>query len=168
MLGSSRAQACYVVAWSLPRRSGSLEEIGCRLFWFPVFDDLPVLFSSPPARTSAMRVWLVLLEDPLELGKMLAIFIEFRFELSYLRKLRGFVFRRRGVDLTVVPRRPGVLPCYRGSTAGDDILRFVSGFYFPVDVEAFPSRVVAVGFRVGIRHCGVETSASFFCQPLPE
>ena len=81
--------------------------------------------------------------------------------------MRGFVFLRRRVDLTVVPRCPGVLPCYRGSTAGDSILHFVCGLRLSVDIEAFPRRVVAVRLRVGIRLCSVETSASFFCQPLP-
>ena len=38
-------------------------------------------FSSPSAGTSTMRIWLVLLEDPLELGKALTIFVELRFEL---------------------------------------------------------------------------------------
>ena len=87
--------------------------------------------------------------------------------LLQLRKLRGFVFLRWGVDLTIVPRRPGVLPCYRGLAAGDGVLCFVCGFHLPVDIEAFPRRVVAVGFRVGIRLYGVETSGSFR-QPLPE
>ena len=82
--------------------------------------------------------------------------------------MHGFVFLRWGVDLTIVPRHPGVLPCYRGSCAGDDVLCFVGGFYLPVDVEAFPSRVVAVGFRVGVRLSGVEVSTSFLQQPLPE
>ena len=70
--------------------------------------------------------------------------------------------------MTIIPRRPGVLPCYRGSTASDGVLCFVGGFYFPVDIEAFPSRVVAVGFRAGVRLSGVETSASFLQQSLPE
>jgi len=52
------------------------------LFWFPVPDDLSMYFSSPSADTSAMPVWLVLLEDQLELDKALAIFIELRSELS--------------------------------------------------------------------------------------
>ena len=52
------------------------------MFWFPVPDNLSVYFSSPSARTSTMWVWLVLLEDPLELGKALAIFIKHCFELS--------------------------------------------------------------------------------------
>ena len=51
------------------------------LFWFPVPDNLSVYLSSPSARTSAMRVWSVLLEDPLELGKVFAIFIKLCFEL---------------------------------------------------------------------------------------
>ena len=80
----------------------------------------------------------------------------------------GFVFLRRGVDPTVVPRRPGVLPCYRGSTAGDGVLCFVGGFYLPVDVEAFPSRVIAVGFRVEVWLGGVEASTSFLQQLLLE
>jgi hypothetical protein len=52
------------------------------LFWFPVPDNLSMYFSSPSAGTSAMRVWLVLLEGLLELDKVLAIFIELRSELS--------------------------------------------------------------------------------------
>jgi len=130
------------------------------LFWFPVPDDLSMYFSSPSAGTSARWVWLVLLEDLLGQDKARAIFIELCFELPQLRKLRGFVFLRRGVDLTVVPRRPGVLPCYRGSTAGNGVLCLVGGFYCPVDVEAFPSRVVAVGLRVGVQLDGVEASTS--------
>jgi len=38
-------------------------------------------FSSPSADTSARWVWLVLLEDLLELDKALAIFVELCFEL---------------------------------------------------------------------------------------
>ena len=70
--------------------------------------------------------------------------------------------------MTVVPRCPGVLPCYRSSAAGGGVLRIICGRHLPVDVEAFPRRVIAVGFRVGIRLGGVETSMSFFRQPLPE
>ena len=51
-----------------------------RLLWFPVSDDLPVHFSSSPARTSTMRVWLVMLEGPLELGEALVIFIKLCFD----------------------------------------------------------------------------------------
>jgi hypothetical protein len=101
---------------------------------------------------------MVLLEGLLELGEV----------LSQLRKLCGFVFLRRRVDLTIVPRRPEVLPCYRGSGAGDGVLCFVYGFHLPVDIEAFPRRVVVVGFRARIRLYGVETSPSFFRQPLPD
>jgi len=82
--------------------------------------------------------------------------------------LRGFVFLGWRVDLIVVPRKPGVLSCHRGSAAGDGILCVVCGLHLPVDVEAFPRRVVAVGFRVRIRLGSVETSVSFFHQPLPE
>ena len=52
------------------------------LFWFPVSDDLPVHFSSSLACTSAMQVWWLLLEGPLELGEALTIFIKLCFELS--------------------------------------------------------------------------------------
>ena len=82
--------------------------------------------------------------------------------------MRGFVLLRWGVDLTVVPRRLGALPRYRGSFTGDGVLCFVGGFYLPVDVEAFPSRVVAVGFRVGVWLGGVEASTSFLQQQLLE
>jgi len=53
-----------------------------RLFRFHVSDDLPVHFLSSPTCTSAMRVWWVLLEGPLELGEALAIIIKLCFELS--------------------------------------------------------------------------------------
>jgi hypothetical protein len=59
-------------------RSGEAADV---LFWFPVLDNLSVYLSSPSTRTSAMRVWSVLLEDPLELGKVFAIFIKLCFEL---------------------------------------------------------------------------------------
>ena len=52
------------------------------MFWLPVPNNLLVYFSSPFASTSAMRVWLFLLEYPLELGKALTIFIKLCFELS--------------------------------------------------------------------------------------
>ena len=81
VLGSSRVQACYVVAWSLPRCSGLLDETADGLFWLPVSDDLSVHFSSSSARASAMRVWLVVFEGPLELGEALAILVKLRFEL---------------------------------------------------------------------------------------
>ena len=51
------------------------------LLWLSVSDNLSVHFSSSSARTSATRVWLVLLEGPLELGEALAIFVKLRFEL---------------------------------------------------------------------------------------
>ena len=116
--------------------------------------------SSPSADTSAKRVWLVLLEDLFKQDKALAILIKLHFELLELRKLCGFVFWWRGVDLTVVPRRSGVLPCCRGLTAGSVVLCFVGGFHRPVDIEAFPSRVIAVRFRVGVWLGGVEASTS--------
>jgi len=70
--------------------------------------------------------------------------------------------------VTVVSRRPGILPCCRGSTAGNGVLCLVRGFYRPVDMEAFPSRVVAVGLKVGVWLGGIEASASLLEQALPE
>jgi hypothetical protein len=96
------------------------------------------------------------------------ILIKFCFELPQLRMLRGPVFLWKWVDLSVVPRRPGVFPCCRGSTARNSVLCLVGGFHRPVDMEAFPCRVVAVGIRAGVWLGGVEASASFLQQLLPE
>ena len=74
----------------------------------------------------------------------------------------------RWVDLSVVPSRPGVFPRCRGSTASNGVQRLIGSFYRPVDMIAFPSRVIAVGLRVGVRLGGVETSTSLLQQPLPE
>jgi len=48
--------------------------------------------SSPSADTSAGWVRQVLLKDLFEQDEVLTIFVKFSFELSQLRKLRGFVF----------------------------------------------------------------------------
>jgi len=133
-----------------------------------VSDDLPMYLSSPSADTSARRVRQVLLEDLFKQNKALTIFVELCFELSQLCDLRGSVFLWRGVDLTVIPRCPGVLPCCRDSTTCNGILCLVGGFHCPVDVEALPSRVVAIGLRARVRLGGVEASTSFLQQPLPE
>ena len=66
-----------------------------------------------------------------------------------------------GSDAPVIPRCPGVFPCCRGSTASNSVLCLVGGFHHPVDMEAFPSRVVAFGLRVGVWLGGVDTSTSF-------
>ena len=47
-------------------------------------------------------------------------------------------------------------------------MHVVSSCYFPVDVEAFPRRVVAVGFGVRIWFNGVETSTPLLRQLLPK
>jgi len=99
---------------------------------------------------------------------VLTILIKLGLELSQLRKLRGPVFLWKWVDLSIVPRRPGVFSCCRGSTASSRILRLVGGFHRPVDVIAFPSRVVAIGLGVGVQLGRVETSTSLLQQPLPE
>jgi hypothetical protein len=138
------------------------------LFRLPVPDDLSVHLSSPSTDTSARRVRQVLLNDQLEQDEALTILIKFRLELSQLRKLRGSVFLQWWVDLSVVPSRPGVFPCCGGLTASSSILRLVGSFYRPVDMIAFPSRVVAIGLGIGVRLGGVETSTSLFQQPLPE
>ena len=109
-----------------------------------------------------------MLEGLLEQDEALAVFIELHLKLPQLRELHGPVFLRRGVDLSVVPRRPGVFPCCRGSTARYSILRLVGRFYCPVDVIAFPLRVVAISLGVGVRLGGVEASTSLLQQPLPE
>ena len=143
-------------------------EAADRLFWLPIPNDLPMYLSSPSTDTSARWVRQVLLKDLLGQDETLAILVKFRLELSQLRKLHGSVLLRRGVDLTIVPRRPGVFPCCRGLTASSSVLCFVSSFHRPIDVEALPSRVVAVGSRAGVRLGGVEASASFLQQPLSE
>jgi len=138
------------------------------LLWLCVSDDLPVYLLSSSSDTSARWVRQVLFEDLLEQDEALMILVKLCLELSKLRKLRGPVFLWKWVDLSVVPRRPGVFSCCRGSTAGSRILRLVGNFYHPVDVIAFPSRVVAIGLGVGVRLGGVETSTSLVQQPLPE
>ena len=107
-------------------------------------------------------------EDLLEQDEALAIFVELHLELPQLRELRGSVFLRRGVDLSVVPRRPGVFSRRGGSTTRSSILRLVGSFYRPVDVIAFPRRVVAISLGVGVRLGGIEASTSLLQQPLPE
>jgi len=109
-----------------------------------------------------------LLEDLLKQDEALSILVKLCLELSQLRMLRGPVFLWKWVDLSVVPRHPGVFSCSRGSTAGSSILHLVGSFYRSVDVIAFPSRVVAIGLGVGVRLCGVETSTSLLQQPLPK
>ena len=71
-------------------------EAADRLLRFPVSDDLPVYLSSPSTDTSAMRAWLVLLEDLFKQDKALAVFVKLCFELSKLRKLHSSVFLWRG------------------------------------------------------------------------
>jgi len=143
-------------------------ETADRLLRFCVSDNLLVHLSSPSADTSARRVRQILLQDLLEQDKALTILVKLGLEFSQLRNLRGSVFLWRGVDLTVLPRRPGVFPRCRGSPACNGVLCLVGGFHCSVDMETLPSRVVAVGFRAGVRFGGVETSASFLQQPLSE
>jgi len=109
-----------------------------------------------------------LLKDLLKQDEALTVFVELHLELSQLCKLRSFVFLWWGVDLSIVPRRPGVFPCCGGSTARCSILRLVGSFYCPVDVIAFPRRVVAISLGVGVRPGGVEASTSLLQQTLPE
>ena len=107
-------------------------------------------------------------ESPLEFGEALAILVELGLELLQLRELCGLVVLRWGVDLFIIPRGPGIFPCYGSSSTSGGILRVVRGSHGPVNVEALPRRVVAVGFRVGIWLGGVEASASLLHQLLPE
>ena len=109
-----------------------------------------------------------MLEDLLEQDEALTFLVKLGLELSQLRKLRDPVFLWKWVDLFVIPRHPGVFSCCRGSTASSHILRLIGGFYRPVDVIAFPSRVVAIGLGVGVWLGSVETSTSLLQQPLPE
>jgi len=143
-------------------------EAADRLLRLFVSDDLPMDFSSSSADTSTGWVRQVLLKNLLEQDQALTIFVEFCLELSQLRKLRGSVFLRWWVDLSVVPRRPRVFPCCRGSTTRSGILRLVGSFYCLVDMIAFPSRVVAIGLGIGVWLGGIEISTSLFQQSLPE
>ena len=102
-----------------------------------------------------------MLKDLLKQDEALTTFVKFLLELSQLRKLRGFVFLWRGVNLSIIPRSPRVLSRCRGSTASNSVLCLVGCFYHPVDMEAFPSRVAAVRLRAGVRLGGVEASMSF-------
>ena len=69
--------------------------------------------------------------------------------------------------MPVVPKCPGIFPCCGSSSTGGGV-RVVRGSHGPIDVEALPCRVIAVGFRVGIWLGGVETSASLLRQLLSE
>jgi hypothetical protein len=138
------------------------------LLWLCVTDDLSMYLSGASADTSARRVGQILLKDLLEQDEALAIFIELHLEFSQLRELRGSVFLWRGVDLSAVPRRPGVFSCRGGSTARSSILCLVGSFYRPVDVIAFPRRVVAISLGVGVWFGGVETLTSLLQQSLSE
>ena len=91
-----------------------------------------------------MQVRFVQLEGPLELGEAFAVLVELGLELPQLCKLCNFVVLWWRVDLSFVPRYPRFFSRYGGSATGSGILRVVSSCYFPVDVEAFPRRVVAV------------------------
>jgi len=114
------------------------------LFWLCVSDDLSVYLSSSSTDTSSRWVRQVLLKDLLELDEAFMILIKFCFELPQLRMLRGPVFLWKWVDLSVVPRRPGVFPSCRGSTARNSVLCLIGGLHCSVDMEALPSRVIAV------------------------
>ena len=109
-----------------------------------------------------------MLEDLLEQDEALAVFVELHLELPQLSELRGSVFLRRGVDLSVVPRRPGVFSCRRSSSARSGILCLIGSFYRSVDVIAFPRRVVAISLGVGVWFGGVETPTPLLQQSLPE
>jgi len=138
------------------------------LLWLCVADDLTMYLWSASANTSARRVGQVLLEGLLEQDEALAVFVELHLELPQLRELRGSVFLWRGVDLSVVPRRPGVFSCRGGSTARSSIPCLVGIFYRPVDVTAFPRRVIAISLGVRVRFGGVETPTSLLQQSLSE
>ena len=119
---------------------------------------------APPAE----RVRLVSLKSPLKLGEVLTILIKLGLELSQLRKLRSVIILRRGVHLSIVPRCPGIFPRCGGSTTDGGVLCVIHGSHGPIDVEALPCRVVAVGFAVGIQFSGIEASARLLRQPLSE
>ena len=107
-------------------------------------------------------------EDLLEQDEALAVFVELHLELPQLRELRSSIFLRKRVEPSVIPRRPGVFSCRGGSTTRGCIPCLVGSFYCPVDVIAFPRRVIAVCLGVGVRFGGVETPRSFLQQSLPE
>ena len=135
-------------------------EVANERLWLLISDNLSVHLLSTTTRASAVRVRLVLLEVPLELGEAFAVLVELGLELPQLCELCSFVVLWWRVDLSVVPRCPGVFSCYGGSATGGGILRVVSSCYLAVDVEALTRRVVAVRFGVGIWFSGVETSAA--------
>jgi len=143
-------------------------ETADRLLWLCVTDDLSMYLSIASADTSAWWVGQVLLKDLLEQDEALAIFVELHLELPQLRELRGSVFLWRGVDLSVVPRRPGVFSCRGGSTTRGSIPCLVGSFYHPVDVIAFICRVVAISLGDGVWFGGIETPTSLFQQSLPK
>ena len=72
---SSRAQACCVAAWLLPRCSDQLEGTAYKRLRLLVPDNLSVHVSSTTARAPAVRVRLVSLEGPLKLAEALAILV---------------------------------------------------------------------------------------------
>jgi len=82
--------------------------------------------------------------------------------------LHGFVVLRQWVCLPVIPRCHGISRCSGSTGTGSGILRVVRSGHGSVDVEAFPGRVVAIGFRIGVWLGGVETSAPLLRQLLPE
>ena len=82
--------------------------------------------------------------------------------------MRGLIVLRWWVHLPVVPRCPGIFPSCGSSSTGGGILCVVRGSYGPVDVEAFPCRIIAVGFRIRVWLGGVETSALLLRRLLSE
>ena len=85
-----------------------------------------------------------------------------------LCKLCGFVVLRGRVHLSVIPSCPGVSPCCKSSSAGGGVLRVVHGSHGPIDVEALPCWVVAVGFGFEVWLSGIEASMLLLRQLLPE
>ena len=82
--------------------------------------------------------------------------------------MRGFVVLRWRFHLPVVPRCLGLSPYNGSSVTGSAILHVIRSGHGSVDVEAFPGRVVVVGFIVGVYLSGVETSTPLFRQLLSE
>jgi hypothetical protein len=66
------------------------------------------------------------------------------------------------------PRCPGISPYCGGSSASGGVLRVVRGGHSPIDIEACPRRVVAVGHRLGVWLGGVEAAAPLLYELLPE
>ena len=82
--------------------------------------------------------------------------------------MRSLIILRWWLHLSFVPRCLGIFPYSGGSSTRGSVLHVVRGDHSPVDVEAFPCRVVAVGLGVGVWLGGVKAPVPLLHQLLPE